>query len=287
MPVTAANIPPELFPRIIHFVSTDARGEWHSDSDRALQNCSLVCAFWAEKARRMLHHERVIMIGSRLQAELFRQVVITTGSKRLTPVITLIAGIDVLVYLGLDARSWHHILGLLVPLIPAEKFHHLSIDGTPSFSPKKLRTPHWTVPAPLCRSITPYKALYLHGSRFESINDVLMLCSHFPRVERLYLAQLTWNVDSNAHGASRTQVANTHGHGVLSSMYLKGCPDNTLLLCQLLQSGPQRTFMHALSGADQAVVISLLEGITAAYSTTFGGKKAVILFKSIHNGTRE
>lgn len=158
--VTAADIPPELFRNIVRHVTdfdADERLPCTTGTSIALGeqlNCSLVCVYWAQEVRRSLYDKRRVWICTERQAKGFRKLVVHRSSKRLTPILDMIAHIDV--YHTTDSRSWQHILLCLIPAISPHKFRQLRISG-----PSSPRSLHWGVPKCLTSFTTPYRALEL------------------------------------------------------------------------------------------------------------------------------
>ena len=83
----AAEIPPELFPKIIcNIFNVDGYLLPSSKYGADMENCSLVCLYWAQECRRVLFEDRPIRITSSKQAIGFRDLILAKGSKNLKPI---------------------------------------------------------------------------------------------------------------------------------------------------------------------------------------------------------
>lgn len=138
---------------------------------------SLVCLFWAEQCRKVLHDGETVVITSRKSAGRFLQLVITerNGVGRLTPLQNHIARINVRCYFS--GESWIHLLAK--PLSVADKLEHLSVSGEyfrDNFTRELLQSPHCGIPPSL--PMTP---------------------SYFKSLENLWLPRIEWDVDDVVH----------------------------------------------------------------------------------------
>ncbi|KAI0347643.1 hypothetical protein BDW22DRAFT_1349676 [Trametopsis cervina] len=139
--VTGADIPQEIFPEILRWISIDDR-KWEverrfdknwtvpmlditlivSAPPFTLINCSLVSVYWANQCRRYMFRDKMVTIFSYQDACAFRYYA-TLPNSRLTPICDLVQQISVR-QSGLADRSFLHLL------------HLRSTQGKPSFSMK-------------------------------------------------------------------------------------------------------------------------------------------------------
>lgn len=272
---TGADIPPELFPNIIRHLAVSGLREWDLLPSSLLHNYTLVCTYWAQECRRRIYHERTIWIASEESAKRFRELVVSTSSKRLTPFVELIAEVIVGYHiLGETPRNrcryWHHILGFLVPLIPAHKFRRLSIEVLAQS--EKQRTPHWTLSRPLSSSVMPFRELHLSYLHFQALRNLLRLLHQLPRLEQLVLTGLTWGDDNVPARRSPTakQRAQPMTHS-LRKIALDGCQDNHLLFPHLVQSGRDGgSLLRTLSDVEGLIVAEVMGSAYAAHLAILG-----------------
>lgn len=267
--VTAADIPPELFPNIIRYVSNLKEMDWLPSRNLDTQNCLLVCMYWARECRRSLFHERTVWIHSRKQAAAFRELVVRRSSKRLTPIIDMIGEVRVLHDTKKDRPSWHHVLGSLIPLIPPHKFAELRITGySASFRPPtpQMSSPHWGILKTLPPFMSSYREIYLVSLHFPSLPALLALLRQFPRVQKLSLSQLTWDKCIVRAPARRTRVATQRKPASLSEISVDTCRDLARLFLHLAHSGPNGGWLlRTLSNADQEAMTAVITSVSAAH----------------------
>lgn len=260
---TAANIPPELFWNILRYVI-----EFHEDNNLpngdlcGQMNCSLVCVYWAQEIRRSLYDKRIVWIRNEKHAKGLRKLVVHRGSERLTPIVDMIAHINVIH--DVKSRSWHHILMCLIPAIPPHKFRKLAIySNFPTSSPQSS---HWGVPKRLPSFTTPYSSLHLSNVRFPSLHALVSLLRQFPRLEELDLALLRWddedmNAPAHALPSTTPQLERNCNRPLWSTIKLRecACGDNTLLFLHLAQLRPYgHSLLKTLSNNDQDAVAEII-----------------------------
>lgn len=195
MPTTASDLPPELIPYIISYIGTNNRGDdTYYDDDNRLILCrsSLVCLFWAEHCRKVLHN--TVKITSRKSAKRFMDAVVSKRNRvgRLTPLLKLIAHIDVDCELSRD--SWIHFLGM--PHV-AIKLRHLNISGRhlkEDFPRQLLQSPHCGIPPsiPMTPSLTPYCGVSLEDIQFQPFRHALKFLQHFRVAQSIRVIAVDW-----------------------------------------------------------------------------------------------
>lgn len=237
-----------------------------------------MCVYWAQQCRRILFHEGAIDISSYKQAAEFRRIIVTAGSTRLTPIINLIATVDVAYSIHPDLPSWHHILGYLVPLIPPNKFGSLAILG-PSSTP--LRSPHWGVPRSLPAFITPYREFWLSDMHFPSLYILLSLLRQLPRLEDLNLSNLTWDTETVVPAPTKPRKSSRREYPVLCKIYLLGCEHSALLFSHVMQLGPNAgSLLRTLSDEDKEAIVETVNGVCAAHLTILKAARPQILYNA-------
>lgn len=257
----AARFPPELFLNVIQYVSTRDGGrefEWYGDPD--LSRCSLVCLYWAQKCRHKRFEGKYASIATAQTAALFVSAALSTGSKRLKPIIDILAGISVQHELRFQPQSWHHIL---VPRIPPHKLHWLVIDGPAqgSLPPRQFRSPHIGLPRSLPAIWLPYPYLALRDMHFASMADLLHLVRNFRCLEVLELRRLTWDGEDAAlqhlaPPASRSPPS-------LSCIRVAGCPADFSLFSHVTRTH------NLLSAADVDGLKIMTSSVQAYHNNMF------------------
>lgn len=203
MPLTAADIPPELFPRILAYVGTNDGGfRWNienmdDESRRDLKSCSLVCLDWANRCRDILFTRE---IGVLSQDELKTLGFYAChGSHRLKPVQDLIRKWHL--EQTWTSRSWCH-MRYSTPFRPRyTRIHpypnwgvHEDDDGyqltlrgpIPAGLPVScLRSPHWSLPRSLPACYTRFMCLVLSDIHFPSLLSLVKLIRHFKCLRNL------------------------------------------------------------------------------------------------------
>lgn len=214
-----AHIPPELFPRILFYVSLDDRRKQireHAEAEArrtntpiddwdlltklmeaspafGLRACSLVCRYWANLSREYLFTDRMLTIRTAEEAKVFGYYA-AHGSQELIPIAGLIKGMHVVYLYHSSHRS---ILDLLhVPLM-RDKLFDLSLRGPfpDTLPPSKLDTPHWSVTntAALSPSVTAYRKVVLSSMDFPSLLHAIKYIKHFKYASEISLNSLTWD----------------------------------------------------------------------------------------------
>lgn len=259
--VTAADIPPELHWNILRYVIAFGGDRFlPSVYLRGQLNCSLVCVYWAQQIRQSVYDKRRVWIFTEKQAKDLRKLVVHRGSERLTPIVDMIADIEV--WHDADSRSWHHILLCLIPRIPPHKFWKLYIYayGDRSVGP---RSPHWDVPMRLSSFTTPYRRLDLSYLRFPSLHALVTLPRQFPCLEELNISDLTWN-DNDMHAPAHALPSTTpqRKHPLLSNITVGYCTDKTLLFLHLSLLRPYGlSLLNTLSDEDQGALAKTINGV--------------------------
>lgn len=256
----AERIPQELFAYIIgHLYSRiDYLPDRYDVRRTGLLSGSLVCVHWAQQCREMLYRGRTIEIRSRKQAVGFRRMVMTESCKSFTPFAQMIARVDVDVD-DRDERPWLHIIGALVPRLPHVIFEICNIGSGPLGFRSPFRSPLEALPKTLPGSFTPYRTLHLDGLRFRSLDDLLRLVSHFPRLEYLNLLSIKWK-SNGTRTPARLQMAPVVDayRCSLRLVRIENCTDDLLLWQCLMWSSRQSITLRLLSPEDQAAVCHIV-----------------------------
>lgn len=194
--ITAANIPPELFPLILDYIGTDDYGdgslsERRNRGLRDWQACSLVCLYWANHCRRYMFYYLINNLHSKDQLDALRRLISSDGSKRLTPLGSLVARPTLRVQQTWNSRSWiHHIH----PLPLKNSTCNLTLRGPvpADLSLTAYRSPHWSLPRTMPVQYTPYAHCQIQNINFPSFRDLTLLMKHFKKASALSFESLTW-----------------------------------------------------------------------------------------------
>ncbi len=227
-----ALVPPELFPRIIHWVSLldfgveahekilrdnngSAEGVDPEEFIRASKEpgptymlciCSLVCLYWANRCREYIFTRAILDIASREDAMAFRRYTVDC-SPNLIPIYTLIRGLKAWMpyHSILQPSDSDHIvprksfLDLLYLPQTRNKLESLVIRGpTPSaFPPSILNTPHWSIPsnAQPPPEATSYEDITMTCMSFPSYRHLIGYFKYFSGVTSFDLFKITWDSD--------------------------------------------------------------------------------------------
>ncbi|KAI0085016.1 hypothetical protein BDY19DRAFT_967610 [Irpex rosettiformis] len=223
VPGRGGVIPPELFPRILYYVTQDdprdeIRARYDAkppskhgddpyvDSDHVrelreaspvftLKNCSLVSLYWANQCRKYMFTNRKLDILDYGAAQAFRYYAIQ-GSRNLVPIYELVKLISVTQNYGKDTSAKSFLDLVYIPKI-ARKLRWLDIYGPvpPNFPPCKMDTPHWSLSNLTCISpaVTGYITVALVNIEFPSFNHVIKYLKHFRASEGILISSITWN----------------------------------------------------------------------------------------------
>lgn len=260
--VIAASIPQELFSNIVrHVIKVDVDGWLPHVSLRGQLNCALVCVYWAQEIRQSLYDKRAVWLVTEEQAKGFRKLLVHRGSKRLTPILDMIA--DINIRQNAHSRAWHHILLCLIPFIPPYKLRRLHIYGQRSVGPP---SPHWGVPKRLPSFTTPYRRLWLSNLRFASLHALVTLLRQFPCLEELDLLYLRWD-DNDIHAQAHPLplITPQRRQPLLSRITMSECGDDALLFLHLAQLRPHgHSLLKTLSDEDQGAVSEIINVVWLA-----------------------
>ncbi|KAI0085028.1 hypothetical protein BDY19DRAFT_1059820 [Irpex rosettiformis] len=222
-PGRGAVIPPELFPRILYYVTQgDPRDEIRARYDAkppskhgddpyvywnhvrelreaspafTLKSCSLVSLHWANQCRRYMFTNKKLDFLDYGAAQAFRYYAIQ-GSKNLVPIYELVELISVTQNYGNDASTKSFLDLVYIPQI-AQKLRWLDIHGPvpPNFPPCKMDTPHWGLSNLTCISpvVTGYITVSLIEIEFPSFNYVIKYLKHFRASREIRISSITWN----------------------------------------------------------------------------------------------
>lgn len=276
---TAADLPPELFPRILFFVSfeTDEEQRYRYEHQRyedglldvwlgapvvVLGNCSLVCLYWANICRRYLFHGRSMRIRTREDAEKFRKYA-TRGSVRLVPLFKLIKRLSATQHY--DSSSFLHLL--LLPSLRTKLAQlHLKGPTTPGFPHGlPLDSPHWSVPRVTATppSVTPFRGVEISNIHFPSLKTVVKLIKHFKDARVLDLRSLSWEDD-----CSTTPLHMVHSRGGTREgihISASNCTDDVLICLQAAMLYPDSP-LRMLPDKDMKLALGLFKAIYKYYA---------------------
>lgn len=264
------DIPPELFANIICYIGTEAGGyadkrwECGEKQPREMGPPSLVCVYWAQRCRLYLYEDSTVTIHSAKQAVRFRNLVMGSCSKRFTPIVDMIKGLEVKYDIpSEDKHAWHPILGALVPLVPADKFLRFWLLGS-----EDARSPHWAIATSLPSFSNPYRELRLSYCHVPSLRALLILLRKFPRVQVLWLSDVTWDED-HAHALTRPRPADRRKRRdpSLSRIELFNCQHGARILHYLVHGGLNGgSLLRTLSDEDQRVMVEIHNRVYAICS---------------------
>ena len=129
MAAASASLPPEICLKILDNVDEDTdpvrcHRAVYVGPVPMVGTMTLVCVYWAQYCRRLRFDQNYIFINSKRQAEGFRDVTMSAGSDRLTPIVDMIKGVRVSRSLAEDPLNhpWHFIIGSLRPRLAEDKF---------------------------------------------------------------------------------------------------------------------------------------------------------------------
>lgn len=246
MPATGADIPPELFTRILAYVGTDEKGKgqpWDrakGDGLQDLKSCSLVCVYWATQCRYILLFWRCIYVHS-LEEMKSLDLSAKHGSKRFAMLGELIYGWRL--EQTWTSQSWCHTrYNSSFRLKKHDVYHsrdgrHLTLQGPvpPSLPVSALHSPYWSLPRsmPACSAV--FDSLELKDIHFPSLFSLSKLLRQFKFLRWLSLEKITWDHDwllapvlrpgSNSLTVSaRACTDNVHGSRVAYDTLCSGSP---------------------------------------------------------------
>lgn len=279
--ITAAHLPPELFRDIIQYVCGHNEGEVSPvrlEAPLNTRKCSLVCLYWAQQSRRAQFRNRAVIIESRKQARGLWEIVMSSSSARLVPIVTLIGELWVRYLPGkLDKADkwpfpWYDILFTLIPKIPREKFAWLDIEASPrtssscSLCPSSFPSSSVAHPQlPASRYSAPFRVLYLNNMHFASVRDIINFTCRFRHVEQLYFSHLTWD-KGGSPWLPRTATLNQAP--LISRISVNSCQDDALLFLQLQFGHIGGSLLRTLPKEDQKIIASMIGGMCAAHDDT-------------------
>ncbi|KAI0347639.1 hypothetical protein BDW22DRAFT_7345 [Trametopsis cervina] len=254
---TGADIPPEIFPNILRFISVDDRTEqvqemlqdsgWHSFLiDTAvvvsapaytLKNCSLVSAYWANQCRRYMFLGRRMHITSYEQAMAFRHYA-TIPSSRLVPICSLIKHVDA-VQRYPDSSAFFHLLYL-----PStrDKLRSLRVEGYADDQVSRLprSTFQWSLPqkTAMLPVFTTFRNIYIVRLRFPSFQAVVDILRCCKEAKHFNLISLTWDKASASATWNTMRSAFRKKNYDTISIAAMSCTDNLHVSLQLAMSYP-------------------------------------------------
>lgn len=238
---TAMDIPPELFKNILNYIAAPNYGNGPVSFSYAcwrLHDCSLVCAFWAEKCRQIVYQGAQLEIWSRTRADGLRWMALKRSSSRITPIPELIKNVAVHIkprkVLKDDGPSWLHLL--FAPLVHKKLSQSpLMMDHEEHTFPRRFplasfKSPHWSLPRSIPPSFSPYRKVELRNMHFHSYSNFVKFIGHFTHAEEFTFAKMTW--DANATGGPGPLRSFTARRRPLKKVTAEGCTDNTLVFLQ-------------------------------------------------------
>lgn len=243
-PATGADIPPELFPRILEYLGTDDTGkgeDWErawGEGLRDLKSCSLVCVDWANRCRPVMPWKGITV---RLQEQMESlDFYAKHGSKRLVPIASLIPWWEL--EQTWASRSWCHLrynssFRLMNPEGLRADAYNVKLQGpVPSSLPVfALHSPHWSLPRSMPACYTSFSLLRLTDIHFPSLSSLFKLVRHFKSLRWLYLQKITWD---------QVEVMAPAPRGRISSLDVRAyrCTDNVYAPVSLAALCPSNAF---------------------------------------------
>lgn len=235
MPATAEDLPPELFEHILWHVqrgSTSPR-----ERKRVLSACSLVCRYWANQARNLMHSQLTLRSAEDIRT-LTQFVRSPAPAWFQWPIYNSIACLILDKTIAFEKPWTHHIYPLMellcgggphtVSLPVCLRLHIRFSAGTVT---PKMRSVHWDLPKTLPRSFTAMiEHLHLHGIGFATLADLLAMVKELSRLGSLSCEKLTWKTLGAIHRTRKLPAK-------YSDIYVKArdCTDDIEICLQVLQ----------------------------------------------------
>ncbi|KAI0347578.1 hypothetical protein BDW22DRAFT_1349578 [Trametopsis cervina] len=283
--ITGAHIPPEIFPDILFFVSTDnqiksirqkvVQENWEyflvrialtiAQPAYTLKSCSLVSVYWANQCRRYIFLDHFIRLRNYRDAVAFRHYS-TLPKSRLTPICDLVKVVKIY-QVRPDSRSLLHIICLPSTQRKLQDFHIQGPISSRTPTPT-LSTPHYSLPHRMAMppSVTPYRAVFLTSLNFSSFHNVVSYIRNFRDAERLQFSSLTWN---DAPSASPVEIVRSpFRRHARRRIYVEvyNCTNNYLLCYQTMVLFPD-SLLRTIPDQDQRVIESITRGFYTHFTS--------------------
>ncbi|KAI0347587.1 hypothetical protein BDW22DRAFT_1004 [Trametopsis cervina] len=279
--ITGAHIPPEIFPDILFFVSTDnqiksirqkvVQENWEyflvrialtiAQPAYTLKSCSLVSVYWANQCRRYIFLDHFVYLRNYQDAFAFRHYS-TLPKSRLTPICDLVKVVKI-DQVRPDSRSLLHIICLPSTQRKLQEYHVQGPISSRAPTPT-LSTPHYSLPHRMAMppSVTPYRAVFLTSLNFSSFHNVVSYIRNFRDAERLQFHSLTWN--DTAGTSSLHMVRSAFRRHTRHKIYIQvnKCTDNYLLCYQTMVLFPDSP-LRIIPDQDRHII----ENITRSFYT--------------------
>lgn len=223
MAITGADIPPELFERILDMLRapvniTETTTDYVRTEKRELGNCAAVCKYWARTCQPKIW----ISITLRSADDAYQLLAFLKSPK--SRVATYIRELAIPVQKNPSA-PWLHLLPLIYPNLQRVTAMSVQFEG-PIQSDASVRSIHWLLPRAPPAFSANLKTILLHDTHLRCFTHLVHLISELQDVHFLSCKGVTWSggtpLESIPPKASRLKL----GH-----MRASGC---TLDWCALL-----------------------------------------------------
>jgi hypothetical protein len=282
-------LPPELFPRVLQYVSGDDRRiEAHErflksrprkfdpkkehiryDQEIAmagplytLKSCSLVCGYWANQCRKYMFHKATATFRSLQDVEVFR-LYTTQGSERLIPICKLISALEVHQSYS-SSRSY---ADLVYTPATKKKLMLLKIQGPvpANFPPAKLDSPHWGLmnSGIIPPQATSYKRLSIHDVTYPSFSHLLRYLKHFGDTEEFDFFKLDWGGKASESIAQFEKPRSRARDRIMITV--RGCTDN-FAICEQTAMMYSDSALRIIPDRDQRWAMQITRNLFEFYS---------------------
>ncbi|KAI0343656.1 hypothetical protein BDW22DRAFT_1428215 [Trametopsis cervina] len=195
---TAADLPPELFPTILHYLAVDDSGRGRNDNIRhTLAVISLTCRYWADQCRPHLLNSLNLQTKEHLY-ELSH--LLSESAHTLVGVAPLTRHLQTLSIMPAKrSPPWIHLVStILRPMLPdhIEIYLGLDVSMLESNPGQAVRSIHYSLPMSVPASYSYFHSLYLADVHFKGAADFVHLVSELPVLRRLRCERLTWEPTS-------------------------------------------------------------------------------------------
>lgn len=223
----ASNIPPELFPRILHHVVFARPGLFLVSSltqpeKKAIARVALVCRYWADQCRPWLF-ERLVL-RSAADVRQLRGFVDLPAHPRTTSnrVLRRMENLVQTILLVTDEADvpWAHLIPPLLSALVSVRFCELSISGRNAHAtPTHMPSIHRYLPRIVPALFSPFTELTLSDLCFTTANDLFRLVAELTKLSTLSLHNVTCELHpQSAHvhfPAALREVSVSGAHSML------------------------------------------------------------------------
>lgn len=193
MPATAADIPPELFERILVSLrppdSYFEKAEHEVDADKHdLARCALVCKYWA----RMCQEKLFISVALRSFEDVDQlRAFLHSPRSRIGSYIHQFQ-IQIKTPQMYTAVPWIHLVPSLYGRLRYRRNVAITLQGPLPPKQKVLRTIHWLLPKTMPSFSSEIRELNLRDVHFRSFSDLVHLASELRNMMTMACIGVTW-----------------------------------------------------------------------------------------------